>query len=433
MLFGAGCGSSAATAIDPAAPPVIRTLTVVACDTGLRVEFVGDLDPKTVTAKTFSVERASGVAAYDLAARAITYRPDDPFTSGLTYTAVLDGVASVGGTPLGTPLRWNFTCVDRTPPAVIGRVPEGDGISTLVQPSVRFSEPVDDASVTAENIYVRGVPSAPLYDATSRSVTLQLKQRLYPGRTYTVVVSRKVRDLSGNLLGVDVTWSFRTRPPADDWAVQLVDPPVPAAAACETRLSFRLGKNFRPNPDSLTTSPISIDGAPDVNVTFDSATRLLTMDPQVPLRAGRKYQLIPSGTLVDTLGDKPWDDNAQVAELQVVPTCDTPTIVSVPDAATEVLCRASMDVVFSLPMESVSTVAAITLQDLSVGDADPLKAPIVAATSKLSLDGLRATLTPSAALTNGHWYWLSVAATAQSVSGKTLTAPGGWGMTASCP
>jgi hypothetical protein len=428
------CGA-AKTAVDPAAPPALRAISVVGCDAGLRLEFVGDLDPKTVTSKAFSVERAPGVTAYDLAGRAVTFVPDEPFTSGQTYSAVLSGdIASIGGTPMGASMRWSFSCFDQTPPVVMERFPQGEGLSLLVRPTVRFSKPIDEKSLTAENLKIDGHSATISYSPAERTATLNPTYPLYPGRKYTVTVSPRVRDLSGNELGVTVTWSFRTRPAADDWAVKMITPPIPSMAACDSPLEFRLSQDFQLNASGLQSSPVAIDGVPNLTVSYDAQRRVVKVSPtNIPFRPGLTYQLLATSALLDKEGDTPFDAGAVVGSFAMASKCDEPTVAEVPAYAGLLDCEAPVLVRFSAPMAEESTVPALQLRDLTAGGFDVESSPLVSADVALSTDGYTASVQPQSALLSGHRYWVSVTTDAQSQAGKSLTAGGGWEFVAICP
>ena len=79
-----------------------------------------------------------------------------------------------------------------------------------------FSEPVDPATLTG-NVELRNggtlVPASVQYDAPSSTVTLHPTSALAYSTSYTATVkggAAGVKDLAGNALGADVSWSFTT-------------------------------------------------------------------------------------------------------------------------------------------------------------------------------------------------------------------------------
>jgi hypothetical protein len=111
---------------------------------------------------------------------------------------------------------------DTTPPAVVGTNPiagaTGIGAGTTVRAT--FSEPVQSATVTATTFTLRDaagalVPATVTYDGPTRTATLVPAAPLSGATTYTALVrggaaDPRVKDLAGNALGADVTWTFTT-------------------------------------------------------------------------------------------------------------------------------------------------------------------------------------------------------------------------------
>lgn len=417
---------------DPTNPPAVRAVSVLGCETGLRVQFLGDLDAATASEHTFRVERVSGLVGYDPAGRALTFVPHEPFVSGEPYVAVIEpALRSSGGTPMGQPFVWEFVCVDRMPPAVVSRLPLGSDVPTLVLPQVRFSEPIDETSLDDDSVRLVGVASRANYEPATRTLTLTPLRPLYPGRSYTVVVSPRIRDRAGNVLGLEVTWSFRTRAAQDDWAARIVTPPVPGAAPCDTPIELRLSSRLEVEPDSLGVPPIAIDGVAEVGLEYDPEQRIVRLLPGVPLRPGQRYTLVATGTLRDVYGDAPFDTGSALGTLKVVDSCARPTVARVPSASALVRCDAPLQVDFSTAM-APETVEAVVLRDLVAGGYDPASSPVIASTRALSDDGLSVQLVPDAPLVSGRRYWLSVDEQALSAEDVPLAAAAGWEFEAVC-
>lgn len=426
----ASCGDASSEDV-PTSPPGLRALRVLGCDQGLRVEFAADVQAATVTSQTFLVERSTGTVSYDPAGRTATYVPLDPFTSGELYTAVLtEEITSTSGERLPEPLRWQFSCVDRAAPVLVERTPLGDEHSPLVRPTLRFSEPLDEATLTPGNVRIDGVESTLKWDAAERTLTLEPVRALYPGRGYSVSVSSKVRDVSGNALGTDVTWSFRTREATDDWAVKLVSPPIPDAASCDAPIELRVASHVEVDPEAFATPPVLVDGSPGSIAQWDPIERIIRVSPTVPLRPGTSYPLVATTALRDRFGDALFDDHALIADITVVDDCAQPTVSSVPAAWNSVACDAPIPVGFSTLMDE--TTVLIELRDLVAGGWDPLTSPVVESQLVAGEDTSVFELLPTQPLVAGRRYWLSVAAGAESLDGATTPLSGGWELLASC-
>jgi glucose/arabinose dehydrogenase len=110
---------------------------------------------------------------------------------------------------------------DTTPPTITGRTPApgATGVSLSVAPTATFSEAINPATVTTSTFTL--VPqgsSTPLaatvtYDSPSRTATLTPSAALVASTTYTATVkggASGVKDVAGNALAADSTWSFTT-------------------------------------------------------------------------------------------------------------------------------------------------------------------------------------------------------------------------------
>jgi len=117
---------------------------------------------------------------------------------------------------------WSFT-VDSTPPTVTAITPSSG--ATLVargtDVTATFSEAMDPATISGSTVELRSssgalVSAVVSYSATNRRVTLNPNSNLAALTTYTVTVrggatDPRVKDVSGNALATNRTWSFSTR------------------------------------------------------------------------------------------------------------------------------------------------------------------------------------------------------------------------------
>jgi hypothetical protein len=111
---------------------------------------------------------------------------------------------------------------DTTPPTVIGTTPAdgATGVSVSASMTATFSEAMDPSTITTGTLELRGpggslVPSTVAYDAPSATATLTSSSALAASTGYTVRVAggasgTVARDLAGNALAADFTWTFTT-------------------------------------------------------------------------------------------------------------------------------------------------------------------------------------------------------------------------------
>jgi glucose/arabinose dehydrogenase len=110
---------------------------------------------------------------------------------------------------------------DTTAPTVTDRspAPGATGVAVSVSPTATFSEALDQSTISTSTFFL--VPEgggAPIgaslaYDSTARTATLDPSAALVAGTTYTATVkggSSGVKDVAGNTLAADVSWTFTT-------------------------------------------------------------------------------------------------------------------------------------------------------------------------------------------------------------------------------
>ena len=123
---------------------------------------------------------------------------------------------------------WHFydqatVPTDTTAPTVTDTSPAANATSVPLTANVTgtFSEAVDAATVTSSTFVLQAgstaVPATVTYDATAKTATLDPSADLAAGTTYAATLtggSAGVKDVAGNALAADVTWTFTTAVPA---------------------------------------------------------------------------------------------------------------------------------------------------------------------------------------------------------------------------
>jgi hypothetical protein len=120
---------------------------------------------------------------------------------------------------------WSFTTVaaDTTAPTVTGVTPQNGatGVGRNVNVTATFSEAMDATTINGNTVQLRNpsntlIAATVTYNATSRVVTLNPNSSLSSLTTYTVTIrggstDPRVKDVAGNAMGANRTWSFTTR------------------------------------------------------------------------------------------------------------------------------------------------------------------------------------------------------------------------------
>jgi methionine-rich copper-binding protein CopC len=260
-----------------------------------------------VNGSSFTLTPAGGAAvaasvSYDSATRTATLTPSAALSYSTTYTAQLsNAIADTAGNPLAA-VSWSFTTAappaDTTPPAVIARSPlsGATGVEQAANITATFSEDVVPASVNATSVTLTGasaVAASVSYNPANRTVTLNPNADLSPSSTYTVHLTNAITDLSGNPLA-PLSWSFTTAAPPPDTAPPTVVSVGPADSATNVSTTTAISAVFSEPLDSTTLTGASFSltnasGEVAATITYDSATRTATLQPQQPLAAGTVY------------------------------------------------------------------------------------------------------------------------------------------------
>ena len=148
---------------------------------------------------------------------------------------------------------------DNTPPTVSGMSPASGatGVQTGTTVQATFSEAMNAATINTSNFKLRDatntlVAAAVSYDSATFTATLTPSSPLVRGTTYTATVkggSSGVKDVAGNALAADVSWSFTTMAqfqcPCSLWssATTPTVTAVPDASAVELGVKFRAEVN----------------------------------------------------------------------------------------------------------------------------------------------------------------------------------------------
>ena len=108
---------------------------------------------------------------------------------------------------------------DTTPPTVTGRTPApgATAVATSVSPTATFSEAMNASTITTTNFTLvkqgTSTPVAATVSYAGQTATLDPSSDLDASSTYTATVkggSSGVKDLAGNALASDSTWTFTT-------------------------------------------------------------------------------------------------------------------------------------------------------------------------------------------------------------------------------
>src|SRR6266508_3806400 len=144
-------------------------------------------------------------------------------TAGTPYHYRVKSKDAAGNLAMSGDFTFTATPPDTTPPTVTSFSPAAGAtnVSLGANVTVTFSEAMNPATVNGSTVELRDpsnalVPATVSYNADSFTATLALSAPLSQGVTYTARVrgggtDPRVKDVAGNALAADVTWTFITR------------------------------------------------------------------------------------------------------------------------------------------------------------------------------------------------------------------------------
>jgi methionine-rich copper-binding protein CopC len=308
LALGAPPPDTAPPTVTSRTPGVSATNVAVSTDvTATFSEPVAGVSGSSFTLKLGDSAVAANVS-YDAATRTATLDPIAPLIYDTFYTARLSSpIADSAGNPLAQ-VSWTFKTAapppDEIPPTVIARSPASG--ATNVEPAANimatFSEDMNPATINAASVTLSGpsgVAAAISYNAANRTVTINPNADLSPSSSYTVQLSSAITDLFGNPLA-PVSWSFTTAAPAPDATPPTVIAIGPSEAAANVAATTAISATFSEPINSATLTGASFtltsgSSAVAATISYDSATRVGTLQPHAPLTAGATYTARISG------------------------------------------------------------------------------------------------------------------------------------------
>jgi hypothetical protein len=228
-----------ATSIAPdETPPTIQSVlplnaaTNVSVGTTVTATFSENIAPASVTTTSFQLRNnatmAYVTATVSTSGSQITLTPSSALAGSTSYTGIITGgsagVKDVAGNALAGNYTWSFTTgvVDVTAPTVqsVSPLNNATGVATNTTVTATFSESVNPSTVTTTTFQLRNPSNVVIAATVSTSgsqITLTPSAALASGTTYTVTITggaSGVKDLAGNALAANYSWSFTTSTPS---------------------------------------------------------------------------------------------------------------------------------------------------------------------------------------------------------------------------
>lgn len=201
--------------------------TNVAINTNATVTFSEAMDASTINSNNITLTPTAGGAAVPASVTCnspcttATLDPTANLANNTSYTlTVTTNVRDVAGNPLAANSTSTFTTIpDTTSPTVISRTPTAaTGVPVGTTVTFTFSEDMDPTTINGStvtlNVTAGGAPvtGSVAYNAGTRTATFTPSAPLTPSTNYTATVTTGARDLAGNPLAGNFTFTFTTAP-----------------------------------------------------------------------------------------------------------------------------------------------------------------------------------------------------------------------------
>jgi hypothetical protein len=213
--------------VDPGVRPMvtstnpINNATNVAINSKISATFNVAMDPTTITNAKFTLMQGTTVVSGGVeyvGGTTATFTPAANLAANTIYTATITtGVKDANGNSIIKDYTWSFTTsasTDLTPPTVSVTNPSNNNIGVAFNNPVviTFSEPIDQTSITALTFMVRqGTTNVPgTITTTATTATFTPTSNYLPATQYTATITANAKDVAGNKLGSDYTFSFTT-------------------------------------------------------------------------------------------------------------------------------------------------------------------------------------------------------------------------------
>ncbi|AIP34918.1 copC domain protein [Paraburkholderia xenovorans LB400] len=287
------------------------------------------MSPATISASSFTVSgpgaaAIAGTVSYNVSSRAAIFIPTNaslPVNSALTAT-ITTAAKDTSGNALLNNFVWTFTTgavAEVTPPTVSLTVPAAGAANTPLNTRIAatFSEDMDPSTISTASFMLTDASGAQVagtvsYAAGARSAifTPTTPALLNAGTAYNATITTAAKDLSGNALSSNFTWTFNTGSSADTTPPSIVSTnPANAADGVCTNKSVNVTFSEAMDPSTITAATFTVAASSASatllpgTVAYDVPSRVATFTPLSPLAANTNYTATITPGVKDLAGN----------------------------------------------------------------------------------------------------------------------------------
>jgi len=210
---------------DTLAPSVVSTTPVnlateFAYKENIAITFSETMNPSTINASTFSLKKGLTEVAGEVTYTGMTatFNPSADLEGNTVYTAtVTTDAKDIAGNAMVSAKTWSFTTgslPDTLAPTVTNSNPADNsfGIDLSQDVTVSFSEPMDSSTVNSMTFKLAkgATPIVGAVTYAGNAATFKPSANLERNTQYTVTVTTGAKDVAGNAMIANKSWSFTT-------------------------------------------------------------------------------------------------------------------------------------------------------------------------------------------------------------------------------
>src|SRR5450759_3841860 len=431
IVFMSGCKKDVITT---GVPPKVTSTDPVNNTTGIDINskisamFSVGMDPSTITIENFTLQEGStdvpGAVTY--AGTKATFTPAASLAANTFYTATITtGAKDVSGKSIAKDYIWNLTTgeiADITRPTVTSDpVNNVKDVALNKAIALTFSEPMDPLTINDTTFTLKqgDMPISGAITYSGTKATFTPASNLVINKIYTGTITTGAKDLAGNALASNNTFSFTTVlvPDIELPMVNSNDPLNDVTGfALNKVIAFTFSEPMAPLTINGTTFTLK-QGETPVLGTVAYSGNTATFTPTTPLAAGLPYTATITTGATDVAGNA-----LAAAQVLTFTTTDAaPTVISTVPAidATGVVLNIAVTATFSVPMDPL-TLTATTFT---------IKQGATPVAGTVSYSGSTATFTPAANLAASLIYTATITTGAKNVQGTPLASDYVWKFT----
>ncbi|MBM9500133.1 Ig-like domain-containing protein [Leptospira sp. 201903071] len=270
-------------------------LTNVGVNTNVTAVFSETMDCATLTTASFTLNGGAAVAGtVNCAGTSATFDPTPALAYNTIYTATLTtAVKDLAGNLIPATYSWSFTtgaAPDSTSPVVSLVTPanlsNGAGINTNI--SAVFSEAMDCTTITTASFTLSdGAAVAGTVNCSGTFATLDPTPALAYNTNYTATLTTTVKDVSGNPMTANYSWSFTTGNAPDITApsVTIVNP-LNGTTGVAVNSNITVAFTESMDCTTITTASFTLSDGAAVPGTVTCSGATATFDPTAALAPG---------------------------------------------------------------------------------------------------------------------------------------------------